>query len=198
MGELFIGSAICNVSSRGQLSLPESFCIAVQSRGAKEHLYLALHEEASCLIVFDRSGATERHRDLEGRAKTFDDLERHDDLLRRSFGCAATTRMDGRGRLMIAPWMKTSPGKRFQTLAVGKGDHFEVWNLNFVLEHGPDVLRMLARLHLHLQEEEDTIDEPALPLEVACRRHDRIEEPGLRLQSLPALRDRPGAVAQVY
>lgn len=158
MGELFIGSAVCNVSSRGELSLPDSFCIAVQSRDAKESLYFALHESSPCLIVFDRSGAADRYRRLEDHGHAFDDLERHDDLLRRSFGFAATTRMDGRGRLLIAPWMQTTPGKRFQTLAVGKGDHFEVWNLNYVLEHGPDVLRMLARLHLHLLEEEDPID----------------------------------------
>lgn len=197
MGGLFIGSAICNVSSRGELSLPESFCIAVQSRDAKDDLYLALHESSSCLIVFDRSGAADRHQRLEGRGQAFDDLERHDDLLRRSFGFAAATRMDGRGRLLIAPWMKTSPGKRFQTLAVGKGDHFEVWNLNHVLEHGPDVLRMLARLHLHLLGEEDIIDEPALPFEGARRRHDRTGEPGLRLQPLPPLRERSGALAHV-
>lgn len=197
MGELFIGSSVCNVSSRGELSLPTSFCIAVQSRGAKDNLYFASHETSACMIVFDRGGAADRHRNLEERGQAFDDLERHDDLLRRSFGFAAATRMDGRGRLLIAPWMQTCPGKRFQTLAVGKGDHFEVWNLNYVLNHGPDVLRMLARLHLHLLEEEDSIDEPALPFEDACGRYVVAGEPGLRFQSLPPLRERSDPVAQI-
>ena len=195
MGNLFIGSAICNVSSRGELSLPESFCITIQSRLAKDSLYIALHESSPCVIVFDKEAAAEQHRRLDDRGHALEDLERHNDLLRRAFGFAAATRMDGRGRLLIAPWMQRSPGKRFQTLAVGMGDHFEVWNLNSVLEHGPDVLKMLARLHLHLLGEEDTYDEPVLQFADPCRCFHRAGEPGFRLQSMPALPERSGAVA---
>lgn len=196
MSTLFIGSAICNISARGKICLPGPFNVAIQSRRSDHRLYIALHQSAPCLTVFDDEAAAEQHDRLQaGRDSSGCEPDGHEDLLRRTFGYAAVTRMDNLGRVPIARWLQERPGSRARALAVGKGDHFELWNLNFLLDRGPDMLAILARLHLRLLGEKDDHHASALSYVEprACGEPDR--EPRLRIQSLPAVPMRPALVA---
>lgn len=60
------------------------------------------------------------------------------------FGFAAPTRMDGKGRIAIAPWMRDEGPVRRRALLVGMGHYFEVWDLDQVIAEGPADVKALA------------------------------------------------------
>ena len=187
MDALFIGSSICNISARGDICLPSAFHLVVRVRQS-HRLYVALHPTAPCLIVFDQSTAADQHRRLtDDSVVPANDHDDHEDSLRRAFGYAAATRVDNRGRVSIARWLQERPGERSRALAVGKGDHFELWNLDSVLNHGPDMLAILARLHLRLVCEKSNSDEPALPYVEPRPRLEHRRKSRLRVQPMPTL-----------
>lgn len=144
MGELFVGSAVSAISVRGDLALHDPFCITIQSRAAKDLLYVGFDTDTRCMIVYDRNGAAGRRDRCDNRPSNTE----HDSERRRMFGFAAPTRMDGRGRIAIAPWMRRRGNVGHRTLLIGMGDYFEVWDLDQVIDEGPSDVRALAALHL--------------------------------------------------
>jgi DNA-binding transcriptional regulator/RsmH inhibitor MraZ len=152
MSRLFIGSSICDVSRSGDLSLSDSFCIAITSRDSNEDLYVGLHEYMNCLVVYDeamlrdRLERHERRRIAEGGIAPAAQLDR----VRSDFGFAAPTRLDGKGRIAIAPWLHERSGEAHRVLIVGMGHSIEVWDLDHVLAHGNRDLRNLAIRHLEI------------------------------------------------
>ncbi|MEG3167614.1 hypothetical protein U1737_05325 [Sphingomonas sp. LB3N6] len=197
MDELFVGSAVSTISARGELTLPEHFCITIQARQAREDLFIGLHADDPCMLVYDRRSVADQHCALSelGGEPSWDSGTR-DTLLRRRLGFVAPAQMDGKGRLRIASWMRSRRGVRQRALLVGMGRHFEVWNLDQVLEQGPGDLIVLAALHLDsLTLASPTIKEdhhePALSRLGARRRAARPGKSGVPVQPLPALPARP-------
>ncbi|WP_380788021.1 hypothetical protein [Sphingomonas sp. R86521] len=193
--DFFIGSALSSNGVRGSLALHDAFCISIQSRAMNDHLFVGLHDEAPCMVVYDRAGIVERHR-LDRAQRPDDDAQASDAARRRAFGFVAPTRLDGRGRIAIAPWMcarRTAPQR---ALLVGMGDHFEIWNLDQVLEQGPADLAMLATLHMtppsHKPSPKDARNAASLHLVTTPRRTRRDRESGVPVQPVSALPVRPG------
>lgn len=151
MSELFIGSALASIDARGQLSLPESFCVAIQSRRARDELFVAPDDGSGCLIVCDQAGVSDRAVQVHSETEP----EGRDTALRRTFGFAAPSRMDGRGRIAIAPWVRPRARDRRRALLVGMGRYFEIWDLDDLLDSGPGDLVQLATRHLNVAKKED-------------------------------------------
>lgn len=181
MDDFFIGSALSSIGVRGNMPLHDAFCISIQSRAMNEHLFVALHDDAPCMVVYDRAGIVERHR--RDRAQRPDDgADARDAARRRAFGFVAPTRLDGQGRIAIAPWMRGRCTAAQRTLLVGMGDHFEIWNLDQVLEHGPADLTMLAALHMTPSSQKDVCNVPSLHLVTAPRGTRVARESGVSIQ----------------
>ncbi|MBE2994151.1 hypothetical protein IFR23_19335 [Sphingomonas sp. CFBP 13603] len=183
MDKLFVGSAVSTISARGELVLPEQFCIAIQSRGAREDLFIGLHADDPCMLVYDGTSVVDQHRELAANWES----GARDTLLRRRLGFVAPAQMDGKGRIAIASWMRARRGVRQRALLVGMGHHFEVWNLDQVLEQGPGDLIVLAALHLDTSIIKEDHHEPALSRLGARRRAARPGKSGVPVQSLPAV-----------
>jgi DNA-binding transcriptional regulator/RsmH inhibitor MraZ len=194
MDDFFIGSALSSIGVRGYMPLHDAFCITIQSRAANDHLFVGLHDEAQCMVVYDRAGVAERHR-RERERQGDDDIQANEAARRRAFGFVAPTKLDGQGRISIAPWMRSKRGVAQRTLLVGMGDHFEIWNLDYVLEHGPADLAMLATLHMTPPSNTDDRHAPALHLVSPPRRTRHAGESGFPVQQVPALQSRSGLVA---
>ncbi|RZM35377.1 MAG: hypothetical protein EOP67_12105 [Sphingomonas sp.] len=191
MDDFFIGSALSSIGVRGNLALHDAFCIAIQSRTMNDHLFVGLHDEAPCMVVYDRAGIVARH--CRERAQcSDDDAGANDAARRRAFGFVAPTRLDGRGCIAIAPWLHARRAVAQRTLLVGMGDHFEIWNLDQVLEHGPADLAMLATLHLTPPSHKDACNGPSLHLVPPSRRPRRARESGVSVQSVQTVPARPG------
>lgn len=152
MSRLFVGSALCEIGARGNITLPTSFCITITSRKANDRLFVCLRDTAKHLVVYDESGVEarmerfQRRRFAEGGAVPVDQLAD----LRRDLGFTAPGWLNGKGQIAIAPWLNPRHGEAYRALVVGMGDSFEIWDLDRVMAGQHDELRTLATLHLDL------------------------------------------------
>jgi DNA-binding transcriptional regulator/RsmH inhibitor MraZ len=152
VSRLFVGSAICEIASGGIIMLPEPFAGTVVARGTQDALHVGLHDHLNCLIVFDHVVLNERIERCacDQVVGTLPDATDPLDRLRRHFGFAAPACLDGEGRLPIAAWLDERRGEAHHVLLVGMGHSLEVWDLDYVLNHGQRDLQQLANLHLDL------------------------------------------------
>jgi len=192
MDELFIGSAICEVTTGGEIVLPRHFHETIMSRSPDRRLFVGLHEESPCLVVYDRIFAAQQQWDLENRRSVFlgTNLEAHYARQRRAFGFVEHVTLAPDGMMMLAPLMRQQGKIGNAALLVATGPRFEIWDLDMVLESAPADLVALATLHLQFQAANE--ERHGASLRAADPHHytARVAQSGLRLQHVPALRPR--------
>jgi DNA-binding transcriptional regulator/RsmH inhibitor MraZ len=198
MDELFIGSALCEVTSGGEILLPRSFHQTAQLRSQNSCLFVGLHEESRCLVVYDKAFAAQQQWDFDTRRAAFigSNLDAHYTRLRRTFGFVEEVTLAPDGMMMLGSLMRERGRIGNTALLVATGQRFEIWDLDFVLERGPADLVALATLHLKIQIANKECHVPALP-SVDSRRRPGNAQSGLRLQQMPALRPRHDPVRGV-
>ena len=152
MSRLFVGSALCEIGAKGNITLPTAFCITITSRKANDRLFVCMRGCTKHLVIYDESVVEarmerfERRRVAEGGAVQADQLAD----LRRDLGFTAPGWLNGKGQIAIAPWLNPRHGEAHRALVVGMGDRFEIWDLDQILSGKHDELRLLAMLHLDL------------------------------------------------
>jgi DNA-binding transcriptional regulator/RsmH inhibitor MraZ len=197
MDELFIGSAICKVSRRGDLMLPTPFRKTARVRSATPdiRLYVDMDEEAGCLRLFDRAHINQVYRRAEEAAEhaALGALAR-DAGRRRLLAFAAQVDVQPNGQMLLPAVARARLKIRDRALLVATGAQFEIWDLAYLLEWGSDDLVRLANLHLNpiLNDgaDHEVCVSPARPPRCAARRG----QPRLPVQPLPPLPLRHGAL----
>ena len=199
MDELFIGSAICEMTSGGEILLPRSFHETARQRVLGGQLFVGLHEESRCLIVYDKAFAAQQQWDFDTRRAAFigSNLDAHYTRLRRTFGFVEEIMLAPDGMMTLGPLMRERGSIGDTVLLVATGQRFEIWDLEYVLSRGPAELMKLASLHLkvHIANEERHV--PALPTVESRRRAGGPVQSGLRLQQMPAVRPRHDPVCGI-
>jgi len=199
MDELFIGSAVCEVTSGGEIVLPRHFHETILARSPDGRLFVGLHEESPCLVVYDRIFATQQQWDLETRRSTFlgANMEAHYARVRRAFGFVEHVTLAPDGMMVLAPLMREHGRIGNAALLVATGPRFEVWDLDLVLERAPADLVALATLHLKLQISKEESHGPVLRSVDSRHRTTRVAQSGLRVQRVSALRPRHDPVGGI-
>jgi DNA-binding transcriptional regulator/RsmH inhibitor MraZ len=146
MDELFIGSAICEVTEWGDILLPRRFHQTLQLRSPEPVLLVGLHEESPCLVVFDRLYAMQRQFEVAERLAAspggFQDYHR----LRRIYGFVDEAPVAPDGMMTLPRIMRERGAIGQSALLVATGARFEIWDLAYALDHGPSDLVTLATL----------------------------------------------------
>ena len=199
MDDLFIGSAICEVTDGGEILLPLAFHQTVRSRSLNGDLLVGLHEESSCLIVYDKCVGAQQHYDNERRRASYlgTNLEEYYSRQRRMYGFVehVTLAPDG---MMVLPSLIRERGRiGGAALLVATGERFEIWDLDFVLERGPSDLVTLATLHLKQRLANGEHHDIALPRPDAPRRTPCIAQSGVRVQPVSLVRPRHDPVGRI-
>ncbi|CAN5523173.1 hypothetical protein BH10PSE14_BH10PSE14_19020 [soil metagenome] len=197
MDELFIGSAICKVSRRGDLMLPTPFRKTARVRSATPdiRLFVDMDEAAGCLRLFDRAHINQVYRRAEAAAEhaalapPVRDAGR-----RRLLAFAAQVDVQPNGQLLLPAVARARLKIRDRALLVATGEQFEIWDVAYILEWGSDDLMKLVNLHLNpiLNDgaDHEVSVSPARPPRCAARRG----QPRLPVQPLPPLPLRHGAL----
>jgi DNA-binding transcriptional regulator/RsmH inhibitor MraZ len=189
MDELFFGSAVCEVNSAGQMLLPLSFVETMRLRSTGSTLFIGLHQNAACLVAFDRLYAMQQHRDA---GATREDPGR----LRRNYGFVEQVEIAPSGGIMLSALMRERGHIGRSALIVATGQRFEIWDLDEVLERGPSDLIILATHHLMTQIGREIAHVPALPASDPQARSASTVQPGLRFQHMPTMRPRHDPVGR--
>jgi len=199
MDELFIGSAICEVTSGGEIVLPRHFHETILARSPDGRLFLGLHEDSPCLVVYDRIFAAQQQWDFEQRRSSFlgANLEAHYARLRRAFGFVEHITLAPDGMMIVAPMMRQRGRIGNAALLVATGPRFEIWDLDTVLECAPADLVALATLHLEFMIPNTGNSGPSPHPAGARHQSTRVAQPGLRLEHMPAPRPRHDPVGGI-
>lgn len=185
MDELFIGSALCEVTAAGALSLPGFLHTTVRRRFCDDSLFIGLHDSAPCLIAYDRSYATQRYYGQDGHGM------RHDpQWLRRTYGFVERATLTADGLMTIPPLMRQRGRIGGSALLVATGQMFEIWDLEHVLQRGPSDLILLATQHRMINIAQEVLHVAALPPEPSPCCGTGAAQSGLCVQPMPALRPR--------
>lgn len=182
-GSAFFGSAVCKVGRDGQVLLPREFVETIGYRTTGSTVFIGLHQDAVCLVVFDKRYAMLR---LGEAAVAHDDHSR----LRRNYGFVEQVTVAVDGMITLSALMRGRGHIGRSVLIVATGQRFEIWDLDRVLEHGPSDLTTLATHHVMTQIGREIGHVPALPAPEPQGCPASAVQPGLRLQYMPALRPR--------
>jgi len=190
MDELFIGSAICKVSRRGDLMLPTTFRKTARVRSAtpEVRLFVDLDQEAGCLRLFDRAWLNRAYAAEEAAAAAAAlDRTARDAGRRRLLAFAAQIDVQPNGQLTLPPIARARLRIRDRALLVATGDQFEIWDVDYLLEWGTDDLTRLVNLHLNTTQSNGVTHETDVSPARPQRRAPGRAEPGLPVQPLPPL-----------
>lgn len=195
MDELFIGSAICKVSRRGDMMLPTSFRKTARVRSATPdiRLFVDMDEQAGCLRLFDRAYINQVYRDAELAAEQAAQgpLVR-DAARRRLLAFAAPVEVQPNGQLLLPAMARARLKIRERVLLVATGAQFEMWDVAYLLEWGSDDLVKLANLHLNPILDDGADHDVSVPPVRSQRGGAHHRQPRLPIQSLPPLPSRHG------
>lgn len=117
---VFQGASSLSLDAKGRLSVPTRHR-DVLSATASGQLTITRHPHG-CLMIFPRP-AWEQFRERIAS------MPIKDQWLKRLFlGNAMDVDMDGTGRILISPELRTATGIARETLLLGMGSHFELWD----------------------------------------------------------------------
>lgn len=189
MSEIFTGSALCEVTSGGEIVLPRGFHHTARRRAPDGRLFVGVHPESRCLLVYDQAVASQQLYDSERHGSAFAgvSLDAHDTRRRRMFGFVESVMLAPDGMIVLPPLLRDCCRIADAALLVAVGDQFEIWDFTFVRENGPADLALLALLHLKAVN--GTPYATAMPAD-ARRPSQPAFQSRLRLHPLPEMRPR--------
>lgn len=117
---MFQGSSALTLDAKGRISIPTRHRDALISQ-VEGRLTLTRHPDG-CLLVYPRSVWEQRRVQIAAFPMGARPLQR---LL---LGNAQDVDMDGSGRILIAPELRTAAGLTRDTMLLGMGSHFELWD----------------------------------------------------------------------
>ncbi len=117
---MFQGSSALTLDTKGRISIPTRYrdALAEQAGGS---LTLTRHPDG-CLLVYPRPEWEKKREQIACFPMTARALQR---LL---LGNAQDVELDGSGRVLIAPELRTAAGMTREVMLLGMGAHFELWD----------------------------------------------------------------------
>lgn len=117
---MFQGAAALTLDAKGRVPMPARFRDALQASCAGQ-LTLTRHPDG-CVLVYPRPVWEERREAIVALPHDSRALQR---LL---LGSATDVDLDGAGRMLIAPELRTPAALTRSVLLLGMGAHFELWD----------------------------------------------------------------------
>lgn len=117
---MFQGSSALTLDAKGRVSIPTRHRDALISE-EQGRLTLTRHPDG-CLLVYPRSVWEERRKEIAAFPMSARPLQR---LL---LGNAQDVDMDGAGRILVAPELRSAIGLTREVMLLGMGSHFELWD----------------------------------------------------------------------
>lgn len=117
---MFQGSSALTLDAKGRISIPTRHRDALVSQ-VEGRLTLTRHPDG-CLLVYPRSVWEQKREQIAAFPMQARPLQR---LL---LGNAQDVEMDGSGRILVAPELRTAAGFTREVMLLGMGSHFELWD----------------------------------------------------------------------
>jgi len=120
VNQVFQGSSALTMDAKGRVSIPTRHRDALNSQ-VDGRLTLTRHPDG-CLLVYPRSVWEQKRIQIAAFPMSARSLQR---LL---LGNAQDVDMDATGRILVAPELRHAAGLERETMLLGMGSHFELWD----------------------------------------------------------------------
>ncbi|SOE47607.1 Cell division protein MraZ [plant metagenome] len=117
---MFQGSSALTLDAKGRVTIPTRHRDALASQ-AEGRLTLTRHPDG-CLLVYPRPEWEKKREQIAAFPMQARALQR---LL---LGNAQDVEVDGAGRILVAPELRTAAGMTREVMLLGMGAHFELWD----------------------------------------------------------------------
>ncbi len=130
--EVFQGASQLSLDAKGRMAVPSRHRDALQVQ-CESRLTLTKHPHG-CLLLFPRP-VWENHREQIAAwpmsARPWQRI---------FLGSAIDVEMDGSGRVLIAPELRSAAGMEKDVMLLGMGSHFEIWDATALAKHEADAI----------------------------------------------------------
>ena len=123
---MFRGSNEINMDAKGRMAVPSRYRDALMSRGEGQ-MVATIDIDDRCLLLYPLPVWQEIETQI-ARLPTFNPDTRR--LQRLLIGHARELELDGSGRLVIPPELRTYAGLEKEVVLVGQGHRFELWSVD--------------------------------------------------------------------
>lgn len=121
---MFRGATSLNLDAKGRLAVPSRHRDALMSQSAGR-LVLTAHPHG-CLLLYPQPA----WEPIQAKLTSLSSFNKQSSALQRLLvGHAEDIEMDGAGRLLVSPTLREFAKLDKQTMLVGQGSHFELWNM---------------------------------------------------------------------
>ena len=117
---MFQGSSALTLDGKGRLSIPTRYRDALMAQD-EGRLTVTRHPDG-CLLLYPRQQWEKKRESIAGLPMSARALQR---LL---LGNAQDVELDGSGRILIAPELRSAAGMLREVMLLGMGAHFELWD----------------------------------------------------------------------
>lgn len=117
---MFQGSSALTLDAKGRMSIPARHRDVLQA-GEQGRLTLTRHPDG-CLMLYPRSIWEDKRKQIAALPASARPLQR---LL---LGNAQDVDMDGAGRILVAPELRSATGLSREVMLLGLGSNFELWD----------------------------------------------------------------------
>ena len=117
---VFQGRSALTLDAKGRVSIPTRHRDALVSQ-AEGRVTLTRHPDG-CLLMYPRIEWEKKRAEIAAFPMSARSLQR---LL---LGSAQDVELDGSGRILIAPELRTAAGLTREVMMMGMGAHFELWD----------------------------------------------------------------------
>lgn len=117
---MFQGSSALTLDAKGRVTIPTRHRDALASQ-AEGRLTLTRHPDG-CLLVYPRPEWEKKREQIAAFPMQARALQR---LL---LGNAQDVEVDGAGRILVAPELRSAAGMTREVMLLGMGAHFELWD----------------------------------------------------------------------
>jgi len=117
---VFQGRSALTLDAKGRVSVPTRHRDALVSQ-AEGRVTLTRHPDG-CLLMYPRSEWEKKRAEIAAFPMAARALQR---LL---LGSAQDVELDGSGRILIAPELRSAAGMTREVMMMGMGAHFELWD----------------------------------------------------------------------
>jgi len=121
---VFRGATSLNLDAKGRLAVPSRYRDALMSQSAGR-LVLTAHPHG-CLLLYPQPA----WEPIQAKLTSLSSFNKQSSALQRLLvGHAEDIEMDSAGRLLVSPTLREFANLDKQTMLVGQGSHFELWNM---------------------------------------------------------------------
>jgi len=120
VNNVFQGRSALTLDAKGRVSVPTRHRDALVSQ-AEGRVTLTRHPDG-CLLMYPRSEWEKKRAEIAAFPMAARALQR---LL---LGSAQDVELDGSGRILIAPELRSAAGMTREVMMMGMGAHFELWD----------------------------------------------------------------------